>query len=747
MLARIRYFLAVVMLISGLSTSGPAQAAPVVETGVGGAQSGPLALLTVTWYDGLYTNSTITNCPSIIQGFPYEEKGINAYTGFSADPVAGLPAIGQVFYAHVVIHGMGNACSGQRAFIDIQPPANTSIVISTTNPVKCYAGGAPVSPASDCPQTLPASPYHSGAYAIYSTDTAHALTWPVPQGAIWEFLIPMVSSTALTNSPMIANVLAMDGNGNPWLRPEVGVYVFSNTPTVLYPTPSTTITAGPPAYYKSLAYLYTFGLGGTAYFDMGTTNTYGLVTDAAPVSAGRTAWDVWDDWKPTPSTDFPFIPNTIYHWRLRFAASNGQMYYGLDQTFKTLPNGQATLGTGSAATCTSGALQTALSTPGLKELIFDCGAAPLTIAMSGTKMVSGALTIDGGNRVTLSGGNAFRHFDVQSGGSLTLNNLTLTNGSVNGCGGSIHIQGGGRIDAANLHLTNNHAEGNGGAVCIDPNGQASFIRMQITGNSASMDGGGLYNQGTTEFWWTDISDNHAQQNGGGIWNNHYVDIFSSLLAFNTLPTGGTLDGTKTGGGLYNIGTANVSTSTVANNTSSIAGGIYNLNATIYLTGVTIVDNTALLAAKPLINAAQSGGLQSDGTGSSQVRNTVIARNSPGNCGQSPSHTVVTMGHNLDSANQCKFTNLSDLINTNPRMGSLSFAGGRSRTVPLYGGSPAIDAADNVYCGMYDQRGFSGPGTPGDASSRQVDGNWDGAAICDIGAYEYRPTIFLPLTIR
>ena len=55
------------------------------------------------------------------------------------------------------------------------------------------------------------------------------------------------------------------------------------------------------------------------------------------------------------------------------------------------------------------------------------------------------------------------------------------------------------------------------------------------------------------------------------------------------------------------------------------------------------------------------------------------------------------------------------------------------------GSPAIDAADNVYCGYYDQRGFSGPPLDG-MVSRPVDGDANGSIICDMGAFEYHPDI-------
>ena len=49
-------------------------------------------------------------------------------------------------------------------------------------------------------------------------------------------------------------------------------------------------------------------------------------------------------------------------------------------------------------------------------------------------------------------------------------------------------------------------------------------------------------------------------------------------------------------------------------------------------------------------------------------------------------------------------------------------------------SPAIDAANNATCKATDQRGWYRP----------LDGNRDGIATCDIGAYEVGTAFFLPV---
>jgi hypothetical protein len=186
---------------------------------------------------------------------------MGTYVGFLADPEAGQPAPNTTYYVHVVIGGLGNACSGQRAYIDLQLPANTNLAITSTNQVACYYDGVPL-PANECPQVFQPSGYNPGSYWIPSVDAAHAYTWPIPQGRILEIQIPVQTSTPLSGSPLQAHIWALDGNDSPWLHPQQGVYVFSSEPTILYPTPFTVdITAFTATSY---AYLYAFGLGGNA---------------------------------------------------------------------------------------------------------------------------------------------------------------------------------------------------------------------------------------------------------------------------------------------------------------------------------------------------------------------------------------------------------------------------------------------------------------------------------------------------
>lgn len=178
---------------------------------------------TASWHDGAIQYSEITNCVSIIQGFPYSEYGVGTYVGYFANPNAYQPRPNFPYYIHVIVSGVGNPCNGTRVYIDIELPSNTVLAIDNDHPIYCFYDA---NSFSDCPQSLPASLLNNEAYAILSSDATNNHTWPVAQGHSFEFQIPVKSSTALTSSPFRANTLMIDGNRNPWLHPQQGLYVF-----------------------------------------------------------------------------------------------------------------------------------------------------------------------------------------------------------------------------------------------------------------------------------------------------------------------------------------------------------------------------------------------------------------------------------------------------------------------------------------------------------------------------------------
>src|SRR5579859_205664 len=87
------------------------------------------------------------------------------------------------------------------------------------------------------------------------------------------------------------------------------------------------------------------------------------------------------------------------------------------------------VGTGTADSCTEGALDAALAGGG--AITFNCGASPVVINVLKEKDIAQNTTIDGGGLVTISGRNATRVFKVGTGITLEIHKLTVAYGAAN----------------------------------------------------------------------------------------------------------------------------------------------------------------------------------------------------------------------------------------------------------------------------------------------------------------------------
>jgi CSLREA domain-containing protein len=149
------------------------------------------------------------------------------------------------------------------------------------------------------------------------------------------------------------------------------------------------------------------------------------------------------------------------------------------------------------------------------------------------------------------------------------------------------------------------------------------------------------------------------------------------------------------------------------------GGIFSGQA-LTLVNVTIANNTAadgtgVYAATPPNTCGGPCPPRS-----MTLLNTIIVGKGPVTaCGGVP---LTSLGHNLVRDTSCAPI-ASDLVGVNPRLGPLR----RDGTLPLARRSPAVDRGTNTGCPATDERG----------TARPQDGNRDGRAVCDIGAYERR----------
>ena len=293
--------------------------------------------------------------------------------------------------------------------------------------------------------------------------------------------------------------------------------------------------------------------------------------------------------------------------------------------------------------------------------------------------ISSDVTIEG-KGYTINGGGRFRIFTVNA-GTLTINNLTLTDGKA--------TRGGNESGGA-LRL-----EGTGHAVVTD----SMFIK------NLSIDGGAIgLASGATKLTVNGSSfvENQAYYGGGAISANGKgrITITNSSFLKNRTSSSGS------GGAIYALSanTVDISNSTFIGNVSNRGGALSARWATVTLTHVTMLDN-----------AAYGTGIyiEKDPIGAFRLRNSLIVGR--GNV----VHCYGKLDQNI--GNFIADGSCSPKLSSDPMLEELA---GTPDTIGLQADSPAIRAADPRFCPDTDQLG----------RARPIVGR------CDVGAIESVPVV-------
>lgn len=248
--------------------------------------------------------------------------------------------------------------------------------------------------------------------------------------------------------------------------------------------------------------------------------------------------------------------------------------------------------------------------------------------------VTTEITIEG-NDATISGSNYFRIFAV-NGGTLTVNELTMTKGKVDWGGAIVNVNGGtltinestishsqapeggaignegtlrinnsdvsnnsadiggaiyntdGSISLMNSSFTNN--EGKEGGLIRNVNGDVKITSSALKGNEASSTGGMISSErGSITISDSDVVENWAGYGGGAI----FVDCCSGKLnIINSTFTANSAD--RVGGAIYHVRIDLTLTNSVfQGNSASEGGAIYSTSvADAFISRSTFIDNSA-----------------------------------------------------------------------------------------------------------------------------------------------------------
>ncbi len=375
-------------------------------------------------------------------------------------------------------------------------------------------------------------------------------------------------------------------------------------------------------------------------------------------------------------------------------------------------NGNCTLREAIIAANWDTAVDGCLAGSGADTIILPPGTYVLTLAGAGEDQaqtgdldISDELTISGGGKsnTTIDGNGLDRVFHVHWYQNLTITGVRITGGnSGTDAGSGIYLYTGSTLTLNRSRVTGNAPYG---GIYAAHETEVMLARSRVDNNLSNIDGGGIYSLGTLTITKSTVDSNTSAFNGGGIFAWGTLEMVNSTVSGNQALGGG--------GGIFSSGQTDLYNVTISNNAADFKGN----------------------------NSGVGGGVYFDSSAGAtfNFRNSIIAGNADNsNTGfEYPDcyGTLTGQGYNLvEDLSGCTLVgNLTgNLTGVSPQLDVLSHNGGLTITQALLPGSPAIDAGDPAGCvnRFLQPMGFDQRDAP-----RPVDGNGDGTAVCDMGAFE------------
>ena len=236
----------------------------------------------------------------------------------------------------------------------------------------------------------------------------------------------------------------------------------------------------------------------------------------------------------------------------------------------------AVVGTGTPASCTETTFNAALALVVNDNqggvLTFNCGPDPDIILLSSVKNLVNFVEIDGGGKMTLSGGDTTRLFNINQDGvdgrtEVTIRNITLTRGNSGAqpFGGLVLVNANTLLNVDNVSMTDSLASTSGGAIAAAPNTTLNVNNSRFI-NNLSANGGAIATSAVTTVTGSVFRNNNASGGEGGA-----IQSYAQNLSVTASQFGG--NGARAGGAIYKRDAQlSVEDSNLSTNTSSQNGG-------------------------------------------------------------------------------------------------------------------------------------------------------------------------------
>jgi len=398
---------------------------------------------------------------------------------------------------------------------------------------------------------------------------------------------------------------------------------------------------------------------------------------------------------------------------------------------------------------------------------------------------------------TITAGNANGSGEHRHGGGMYNNNSSSP--TVTGCtfgGNSAYLDGGGMYNSDNSSPTvtgctfsGNSAGDDGGGMANSDNSSPTVTGCTFSGNSSNYWGGGMYNYSSSPAVSGCTFTGNSAGLGGGMWNNSSSPTVSGCtFTGNSAGYGGgmknsssspvvmncTFSGNSAGerGGGMDSGSSSptVSGCTFIDNSAGDGGGMYNSSSSSpTVSGCTFTGNSAggdgggmlnNYSSSPIVtnctfasNLADvyGGGMYNEDSSSPKLRNCILW----GNTAASEGNEIYNDSGGIPVISYCDIggcfpgglwdTSLGadggGNIDVDPVFvdadGGDDTPGTEDDNLRLQVGSPCIDTGDSSAVTV---------GTDMDGQLRIMDGDNDGTAIVDMGAYEYYGDAYEPVVI-